>query len=184
MNYLKINDNCSTNIKSQIENNKGNANIILQNKNIFEALQKELSNLKNKENNINSLGKLSKELYLTSIPVILIFTIFIELLNTGRFDLSEYIILNSIATPASALFNSFICGTSLSRKKKLADINTQIKSKEEELSVLCHGSVSKNEFIQFRKIESTNTYKIKPTDHSYEPEDIKILTRKKNNIKM
>lgn len=177
-NCLEIKNNCSTDINSHIEFTKNNPNIILQNKNYFEAIQKELLTLKNKENNINSLGELSKELYLTSIPVIIIFTAFIELINTGRFDPLEYLILNGIVTPMSVLINSFVCGTSIGRKNKLANIDLQIKSKEKELSSLCHQISGKKNIVQFKKIDSTNTYKIEPIDHSYENMNIKSLTKK------
>ena len=173
--YIKLNNNYQTKTKDGMECNN---NKILQNKNYFETLQKDLSSLKNKEQKINDLSNLSKELYLTSIPVILIFTAFIELLSTGRFDLFEYLILNSIVTPTSVLLNSFICGTSLDRKKKLANVSIQIKSKEKELSSLCHKISGKNDIIEFKKVDSKNTYKIKPMDHTYEQIDIKSLTKK------
>ena len=145
-------------------------NEILKNNNI-EGLKRRLNNLKNKEKNIEELGEFSKRLYSSSIPVMLIFTTFIELINSLSFNINEYLILNGISLPIICLINNFVCGTSISRKKQLSVIDNEIMHTQEKIKTLTI------EQIKSKNLRISNI-QIKPIDRTYEINNHKDLTKK------
>ena len=141
-------------------------------------LNQKLNRLKAEERNIDSLGDFSKRIYFSSIPVVLLFTVFINLLSNTTFDLYNYITLNGITIPYVILMNTFICGTSRSRKRKLATIGNAITSLENEINELSLEQVKEKNNQNIEK----HQYQIKPIDRSYELDNkksfVKILNKK------
>ena len=100
------------------------------------SLNQQLNKLRAEERNIDGLENFSKRIYFSSIPVVLLFTVFINLLNNTTFNLYNYITLNGITIPYVILINTFVCGTSRSRKRKLATIGNAIRNIENEINEL------------------------------------------------
>lgn len=136
------------------------------------SLNQKLSKLKAKKIDIDGLADFSKRLYFSSIPVVLLFTVFIELLSNPTFDLSNYLILNSITIPSIVLMNTFICGTTRSRKKKLAAIGKEIRNTESEINDLME--ITKENINQSTR---KSQYQIKPINRTFEVGQDRPLTK-------
>lgn len=152
-----------------MQNNKDNQQDI-------NSLNQKMNKLRAKEIDIDGLEDFSKRLYFSSLPVVLIFTVFIELLSNPTFNLSNYLILNSITIPSVVLMNTFICGTRNSRKKKLVAIGNEIRNTESEINALMCEPIKEKIDQDIRKSQ----YQIKPIDRTFEVGQDRPFTKKLN----
>ena len=131
----------------------------------IKILQTKINKLKEKQKNYAELDDFSKRLYSSSVPVILLFNVFIEVMVNSDFNLINYLLLNGITLPSTYLINTFICGTSIGRKRKIANINGKIEDTETEIMLLSK-QIDKSKMSEI--IKTNIVSKIKPIDRTQE----------------
>ena len=144
----------------------------------LEKLKKRIEYLKNKEKDVYELGDFSKKTYITSIPVMLLFTFFIDLICSNSFNIQEYLVLNSISMPSILMFNTFICGTTKSRKRKLIIIGDEIQATEREISTLAKKITESNKTVNNKSQDNFGIFQIKPIERKFKVGNNKRLVKK------